>query len=128
MNHWGARVRRDTYRGYNGYVIEAGRQRVLFAGDTADTDRFRALRTIARVRSGDHAHRSVQSLDPLPLHRRNRPGAWPTTPAPSECCRSTTNVSMGREPRLEPIERLLDSTGGKPGRVTLQRVGEEITV
>ena len=25
VNHWGARMRNDTYRSYNGYLIEAGR-------------------------------------------------------------------------------------------------------
>ena len=35
VNHWGARMRSDTYRGYNGYTIEAGRRRVLFGGDRA---------------------------------------------------------------------------------------------
>ncbi|MFB3779783.1 MAG: MBL fold metallo-hydrolase, partial [Bryobacteraceae bacterium] len=44
VNHWGARMRRDTWRGYNGYVIEAGRYRILFAGDTANTPLFRGLR------------------------------------------------------------------------------------
>jgi L-ascorbate metabolism protein UlaG (beta-lactamase superfamily) len=32
VRHWGARMRSDTYRGYNGYTIEAGRYRVLFGG------------------------------------------------------------------------------------------------
>ena len=27
VNHWGARMRSDTYRGYNGYVIESGSYR-----------------------------------------------------------------------------------------------------
>ncbi len=27
VNHWGARIRSDTYRGYNGYVIETDRYR-----------------------------------------------------------------------------------------------------
>src|SRR5205823_2389462 len=45
VNHWGARMRTDTYRGYNGYLISTDRYRVLFAGDTADTDRFREVRT-----------------------------------------------------------------------------------
>ena len=31
-------MRSDTYRGYNGYTIEAGRYRILFGGDTALTD------------------------------------------------------------------------------------------
>src|SRR3984893_14529965 len=40
VNHWGARMRTDTYRGYNGYLIEVGRYRILFAGDTAITNAF----------------------------------------------------------------------------------------
>src|SRR5580700_6714068 len=28
VRHWGARMQRDTYRSYNGYLIEAGRYRV----------------------------------------------------------------------------------------------------
>src|SRR5271163_1144351 len=45
VNHWGARMRSDTYRSYNGYLIESGRYRVLFGGDTAYTDTFRQVRT-----------------------------------------------------------------------------------
>src|SRR5207245_10204982 len=37
VKHWGARMRSDTYRGYNGYTIAAGRYRVLFGCDTAMT-------------------------------------------------------------------------------------------
>src|SRR5574340_1637387 len=44
VNHWGARMRTDTYRGYNGYTIQAGNYRVLFGGDTAATDLFRHVR------------------------------------------------------------------------------------
>jgi Predicted Zn-dependent hydrolases of the beta-lactamase fold len=43
VNHWGARVRTDTYRGYNGYLISAGKYRVLFAGDTADTTKLKHI-------------------------------------------------------------------------------------
>ncbi len=45
VNHWGARMRTDRYRGYNGYLIDSGRYRVLFAGDTAATSVFRKLKT-----------------------------------------------------------------------------------
>lgn len=45
VNHWGARMRTDTHRGYNGYTIEAGPHRVLFGGDTAMTDSFRTLKS-----------------------------------------------------------------------------------
>ena len=40
VNHWGARLRTDTYRGYNGYLMQVGRYRILFAGDTADTKKL----------------------------------------------------------------------------------------
>ena len=45
VNHWGARMRTDTYRGFNGYTIEAGGHSILFGGDTAATTAFRSLRT-----------------------------------------------------------------------------------
>ncbi len=32
VKHWGARTRRDTYRGYNGYVLERNDRRILFGG------------------------------------------------------------------------------------------------
>src|SRR3984885_11363409 len=44
VRHWGARMRNDVQRGYNGYLIEAGRYRVVFGGETAYTDSFRQLR------------------------------------------------------------------------------------
>ena len=46
--HWGARWLLDRRRGYNAYVIEAGGKRVLFAGDTAETNAFDSLATGAR--------------------------------------------------------------------------------
>jgi L-ascorbate metabolism protein UlaG (beta-lactamase superfamily) len=33
--HWGARMFRDTHRGYGGYVVEGGGQSVYHSGDTA---------------------------------------------------------------------------------------------
>src|SRR5436309_6918492 len=44
VKHWGARTQRDTYRGYNGYLIERSGRRIIFAGDTAMTESFAALR------------------------------------------------------------------------------------
>ncbi len=44
--HWGARWLIDRHRGYNAYVIEDDQRRLVFAGDTADTDAFDALADI----------------------------------------------------------------------------------
>jgi L-ascorbate metabolism protein UlaG (beta-lactamase superfamily) len=37
VKHWGARMRRDVHRGFNGYVLERQGRRICFAGDTART-------------------------------------------------------------------------------------------
>jgi L-ascorbate metabolism protein UlaG (beta-lactamase superfamily) len=49
VKHWGARTPRDTYRGYNGYVLERNNRRVLFGGDTALSDSFAELRASGPV-------------------------------------------------------------------------------
>jgi L-ascorbate metabolism protein UlaG (beta-lactamase superfamily) len=41
--HWGARVIRDTHRGYGGYVLQTGRHSLYHAGDTAYFDGFREI-------------------------------------------------------------------------------------
>jgi L-ascorbate metabolism protein UlaG (beta-lactamase superfamily) len=37
VRHWGARVRHDVHRGFNGYLIERHGHRICLAGDTAAT-------------------------------------------------------------------------------------------
>jgi L-ascorbate metabolism protein UlaG (beta-lactamase superfamily) len=49
VKHWGARMQRDTHRGYNGYLLERNNRRILFAGDTAMTDSFAQLRAHAGI-------------------------------------------------------------------------------
>jgi len=41
--HWGARVLKDSYRGYGGYVLRAGKHSVYHAGDTAYFAGFREI-------------------------------------------------------------------------------------
>ena len=41
--HWGARVIRDTHRGFGGYVLRSGKHSVYHAGDTAYFDGFREI-------------------------------------------------------------------------------------
>ena len=44
VNHWGARWKVDTHRGYNGYVLNRGGKKLIFGGDTAWTESFRSLK------------------------------------------------------------------------------------
>ncbi len=41
--HWGARIVRDTHRGYGGYVLRSGKESIYHAGDTAYFDGFREI-------------------------------------------------------------------------------------
>ena len=43
VKHWGARWRRDTYRGFNGYLLEYNGRRICFSGDTAYMPHFAPL-------------------------------------------------------------------------------------
>jgi L-ascorbate metabolism protein UlaG (beta-lactamase superfamily) len=38
VRHWGARMRTDVHRGFNGYVLERQGRRICVAGDTAETN------------------------------------------------------------------------------------------
>jgi L-ascorbate metabolism protein UlaG (beta-lactamase superfamily) len=125
VNHWGARMRTDHYRGYNGYVIEAGRYRVLFAGDTAATSSFRA------VRSGRPIHLAVMPIgayNPWIRVHCTPEQAWQMAgDAGAEYVLPVHHQTfpLGREPLFEPIERLHDAAGPHSGRISLRRVGEE---
>lgn len=128
VNHWGARMRNDTYRGYNGYSIEAGRYRVLFGGDTAVTTAFRSLR---KARPFDLGIMPVGAYDPW-IHAHCTPEqSWQM--ANDAGVESFLPVhhqtfALSREPYLEPIERLQSAAGGHDDRVAVRRIGEEFQV
>ena len=48
VKHWGARVGRDTHRGYTGFIVEREGRRLLIGGDTARTDASAAIGASAR--------------------------------------------------------------------------------
>jgi L-ascorbate metabolism protein UlaG (beta-lactamase superfamily) len=123
VNHWGARMRSDTWRGYNGYVIETPRYRVLFGGDTAMTSSFRRLAT---ARGIDLAIMPIGAYNPWirahctpeqALRMANDAGADAVLPVHHR----TFNLSS--EPYDEPVERFLAATD--PSRVALTSIGQE---
>ena len=128
VRHWGARMRSDTYRGYNGYTIETGRYRVLFGGDTAMTSTFRPLRTsrpfhlaimpVGAYNPWIHAHCTPEQA----WQMANEAGAEFFLPVHHQ------TFTLSREPYLEPIERVYGAAGSHPDRVALQRIGQEFQV
>jgi L-ascorbate metabolism protein UlaG (beta-lactamase superfamily) len=123
--HWGARMRSDVYRGYNGYVLECCPFRVVFGGDTAYTNSFRQLRSPRRVHL---AIMPIGAYDPWirvhcnpeqALSMANDAGAEYILPIHHQ------TFKLSREPYSEPAERLLAATGSESDRVCLHRIGEE---
>jgi L-ascorbate metabolism protein UlaG (beta-lactamase superfamily) len=128
VKHWGARMQRDTYRGYNGYTIEAGRHRVLFGGDTAMTTSFRALKS---SRGFDLALMPVGAYNPW-IHAHCTPEqAWQMAQdAGAEFFLPVHHqtFALSREPYFEPIERVQESAGAHPDRVAATRIGHEFAM
>ncbi len=125
VNHWGARMRSDTYRSYNGYLIESGRFRVLFGGDTAYTESFRQVRSSKPV---DLAIMPIGAYDPWirahcnpeqALAMANHAGAEFVLPVHHR------TFELSREPRSEPLDRLLSAAGSSPDRVCVRDFGGE---
>jgi L-ascorbate metabolism protein UlaG (beta-lactamase superfamily) len=123
--HWGARMRSDTYRGYNGYLIEIGGRRIVFGGDTAYTSAFKALKTNQGV---DLAIMPVGAYDPwIRVHCNPEQGWAMANDAGAEFMLPVHHQTfqLSREPYLEPIERVLQAAGSHPERVAVREIGGE---
>lgn len=123
--HWGARMRGDTYRGYNGYTISGGRYRVLFGGDTAATTAFRRLRM---ARPYDLAIMPVGAYNPWIRNHCTPEQAWRM--AEDAGCEFFLPVHhqtfpLSREPYFEPLERTQSAAGARQERVAVRRIGDE---
>lgn len=125
VNHWGARMRSDVYRGYNGYTIEAGRHRVLFGGDTALTGAFRGLRS---SRPFDLAIMPVGAYNPWIHYHCTPEQSWQmASEAGFEHFLPVHHQTfpLSREPYWEPIERVYGAAGAHPERVAAAQIGAE---
>jgi L-ascorbate metabolism protein UlaG (beta-lactamase superfamily) len=123
--HWGARMRSDVYRGYNGYLVDCEGFRFLFGGDTAYTDSFSALRSEKRIHM---AAMPIGAYDPwIRVHCNPEQAAMMATRAGAEYILPVHHKTfqLSREPRNEPIERLIAAAGSSPDRVCLHNIGEE---
>jgi len=124
VKHWGARKQRDTYRGYNGYLLERNGRRILFAGDTALTNSFAKLRTRGRI---DLAIMSIAAYNPWirshctpeqAIEMANAAGAQFIMPVHHQTFR------LSFEPLREPIERFEAALHKSPERIALRQIGE----
>jgi L-ascorbate metabolism protein UlaG (beta-lactamase superfamily) len=118
-------MRNDTHRSYNGYLIEAGRYRVLFAGDTAYTDSFRSVRSSKPV---DLAIMPIGAYDPwIRVHCNPEQAMAMANQAGAEFVLPVHHrtFQLSREPEHEPLERLLKAAGSADDRVCIRDFGQE---
>jgi L-ascorbate metabolism protein UlaG (beta-lactamase superfamily) len=123
--HWGARMRSDVFRGYNGYLFEINGRRLLFGGDTAYTDSFKSLRSTAPL---DVAIMPIGAYDPWIRVHCNPEEAWRmANDAGAHFVLPVHHQTfhLSREPKHEPIERLMRAAGSESGRVCLHEIGQE---
>lgn len=128
VNHWGARLRTDTYRGYNGYLIEAGRYRILFAGDTADTKKLERVAGSKRV---DLAIFPIGAYNPWVRFHCTPEQAWRM----SQEARADrilpvhhSTFQLSKEPQGEPLERLEAAAGRDANRIMIRQIGQELSL
>ncbi len=121
VRHWGARLRTDTHRGFNGYIVERNGRRVCLAGDTARMD----MRALARKGPIDVMAVPIGAYDPWvrshctpeqAVAMANEAHARFVVPIHHQTFR------LGREPMDEPIRRFKRAL--EPNRVALTQVGE----
>ena len=125
VNHWGARMQSDTWRGFNGYLIESPRYRVLFGGDTAMTEKFRGLRT---TRGIDLAIMPIGAYNPwIRAHCTPEQALAMAGAAGAEFVMGVHHQTfeLSSEPLREPLERLQAALTGMDNRLALRAIGEE---
>jgi L-ascorbate metabolism protein UlaG (beta-lactamase superfamily) len=123
--HWGARALFDRRRGVNSYLVESTNQRVLFTGDTAETEIYQGLDQIDLAVFGigaydpwDHMHatpeqawRMFQGIDAkymLPIHH--------------------STFDLGEEPNDEPLRRLYSIASSNADSIIEPIIGEIIVI
>ena len=119
--HWGARTIVDRWRGYNAYHLEAGGRSVLFAGDSAETAAFEAVRepTLSVFGIGAYDPWITSHASPEQVWRmfRSTGGAYLLPMHHS-------TFTLSREPVGEPLERLRSAAGQEAWRLVATGMGE----
>lgn len=128
VKHWGARIRRDTHRGWAGFIVEREGRRLLIGGDTADTPVFRDYR---RFGPFDAAVMPVGAYDPWirnhctpeqAVGMANAAGARLFVPVHHQSFR------LSREPFSEPIERTQAALAQEADRLVVREIGETVVI
>jgi L-ascorbate metabolism protein UlaG (beta-lactamase superfamily) len=124
VKHWGARIRRDTWRGYGGFVLEREGRKLLIGGDTAITAAFKAHRALGPFEA---AVMPIGAYDPWiwnhctpeqAVQMADAAGARLFVPVHHQ------SFELSREPFMEPIERAEAALSKESDRLAIRQIGE----
>ena len=128
VRHWGARMRTDDHRGYNGYILRRGGRAILVGGDTSFTPKFRRLRGRGGADGAfDLALMPIGAYDPWinshctpeqAVEMADLAGARHVLPVHHQ------TFKLSAEPFDEPVRRFEAALARQPERVALREVGE----
>lgn len=127
VEHWGTRMMRDTYRGYNGYLLEREERRVCFAGDTAFTSAFSALGD----RGADVMIMPIGAYDPwIRAHCSPEQAVAMADQARARYFVPVHHETfkLSSEPMDEPARRVRAALADRPDRLLATHVGETFRV
>jgi len=124
VKHWGARLRRDTYRGYNGYILKREGRSLLLGGDTANTPLFASYR---RHGPFDAAIMPIGAYDPW--IRNHCTPEQSVTMADAAGARLFVPIhhksfQLSHEPFHQPIERAEAALAAEADRLVVRDVGD----
>ena len=128
VKHWGARIRRDTWRGYTGWVIEREGRRILIGGDTAITAAFESHR---RYGPFDAAIMPIGAYNPwIWNHCTPEQAVIMADAAKARLIVPVHHQSfrLSNEPFMEPIERIQEALAKEHDRLALREIGETVVI
>jgi L-ascorbate metabolism protein UlaG (beta-lactamase superfamily) len=128
VKHWGARLGRDTYRGYNGYILRREGRALLFGGDTAHTPLFKSYR---RHGPYDAAIMPIGAYDPW--IRNHCSPEQSVAMADAAGARLFVPVhhktfQLSHEPFDEPIERAEAALAAEADRLVVREAGDTVRI
>lgn len=125
--HWGARIIKDSHRGYGGYVLKAGKHSLYHSGDTAYFPGFR-----------DIGQRLSPEVALLPIGAYNPPSFRKVHTSPADATRAFLDLKarwmvpmhygtfrLSHEPMEEPLQLLEKEakSAGIANRVVVMKEG-----
>jgi L-ascorbate metabolism protein UlaG (beta-lactamase superfamily) len=124
VRHWGRRYPWDRDRGYNGLLLTKHKRSVLFAGDTAFTDR---LPEALRGRRPDVAILPIGGYNPYIYSHASPEQAWDLYHAMEArylIPMHWRTFRLSHERPFEPYERLSAARHAARSRIALHQIGE----